>query len=413
MSPRSLLGAPVVTEYRYEDPLYGDVGRLEEVRGDGVLSESYEYDANGNRLEVVRPSGAGDVAMYDDQDRLNVYDAGGDVHAYNHNAAGDLVSKSGPAGTTFYDYDALGDLRSVTLPGGTVIRYILDPAGRRIGKEVDGVRRWGLLYQDSLNPVAQLDASGALVSTFVYGTRSNVPDYMFQGGRVYRIVSDHLGSPRLVIDAQTGAVAQRIDYSPSGAIVRYELTGPAGYLPIPLGFAGGLHDPDTGLVRFGARDYDPQTGRWTVKDPILFAGGDPNLYGYVLGDPVNWRDLDGEDKDTIGKPGPGECVAKIWVRNAELYGKLKVLDRDRDRAIEAEKLRTKTLCDSACSPECDPKALATRLRDIYNDYNRRKHNVRNAIDVEQVLLECLDFFGGFDPRPRWQQELTPLGPSET
>ena len=42
----------------------------------------------------------------------------------------------------------------------------------------------------------------------------------------------------------------------------------------PFGFAGGLYDPDTKLVRFGARDYDPRTGRWTAKDPILFAGGD-------------------------------------------------------------------------------------------------------------------------------------------
>jgi len=58
----------------------------------------------------------------------------------------------------------------------------------------------------------------------------------------------------------------------------------------PFGFAGGLYDSDTQLVRFGARDYDTETGRWTVKDPIGFAGGDTNLYGYVVGDPVNWVD---------------------------------------------------------------------------------------------------------------------------
>jgi RHS repeat-associated protein len=61
----------------------------------------------------------------------------------------------------------------------------------------------------------------------------------------------------------------------------------------PFGFAGGLYDRDTGLVRFGARDYDPETGRWTAKDPILFAGGDANLYGYVKNDPVNWIDSSG------------------------------------------------------------------------------------------------------------------------
>ncbi|MCB9610787.1 MAG: hypothetical protein H6716_29655, partial [Polyangiaceae bacterium] len=36
---------------------------------------------------------------------------------------------------------------------------------------------------------------------------------------------------------------------------------------VPFGFAGGIHDADTGLVRFGARDYDAVTGRWTSKDP--------------------------------------------------------------------------------------------------------------------------------------------------
>jgi RHS repeat-associated protein len=62
---------------------------------------------------------------------------------------------------------------------------------------------------------------------------------------------------------------------------------------IPFGFAGGLHDRDTKLVRFGYRDYDPDTGRWMAKDPILFAGGDTDLYGYCLNDPVNWVDPEG------------------------------------------------------------------------------------------------------------------------
>ena len=61
----------------------------------------------------------------------------------------------------------------------------------------------------------------------------------------------------------------------------------------PFGFAGGLYDSHTGLVRFGARDYDPDTGRWTSRDPMLFGGGDTNLYGYVLADPVNWIDPTG------------------------------------------------------------------------------------------------------------------------
>ena len=62
---------------------------------------------------------------------------------------------------------------------------------------------------------------------------------------------------------------------------------------LPFGFAGGIHDYHTGLVRFGARDYNPNVGSWTSKDPIGFAGGDTNLYGYVFNDPVNFVDVFG------------------------------------------------------------------------------------------------------------------------
>jgi len=64
-------------------------------------------------------------------------------------------------------------------------------------------------------------------------------------------------------------------------------------LQMPFGFAGGMHDRDTELVHFGYREYDPYTGKWTAKDPIGFDGGDANLYGYVLGDPVNFVDPEG------------------------------------------------------------------------------------------------------------------------
>ena len=115
--------------------------------------------------------------------------------------------------------------------------------------------------------MAELDGSNNVVSRFVYGTEVNVPDYMVKGGTTYRIVTDHLGSPRLVVDVATGTVAQRMDYDEFGNVLGD--TNP-GFQP--FGFAGGLYDHDTKLVRFGARDYDAGTGRWTTKDPIAFAG---------------------------------------------------------------------------------------------------------------------------------------------
>jgi hypothetical protein len=58
-------------------------------------------------------------------------------------------------------------------------------------------------------------------------------------------------------------------------------------------------------VRFGARDYDLEIGRWTEKDPILFNGGDANIYRYAFGDPLNFIDPTGLDVWIEGA-GPGE-----------------------------------------------------------------------------------------------------------
>lgn len=88
--------------------------------------------------------------------------------------------------------------------------------------------------------------------------------------------------------APDGTLAQRLDYDEFGNV----LTNSAPGLQ-PFGFAGGLVDVDTGLVRFGARDYDSVTGRWTAKDPLRFGGGSADLYSYVTSDPINLEDPNG------------------------------------------------------------------------------------------------------------------------
>ena len=260
-----------------EDYGYDPAGRLSEVKRNSVTVATYGYDANGNRTQVNGVP----VATVDEQDRLLTH-AGA---SYTHTANGELQSKTVGGQTTRYDYDVLGNLRQVILPDGQTIDYPIDGRNRRIGKKINGILRQGFLYQDGLRPIAELDGNHQIVSRFVYATGGNAPDYLIKGGQTYRLIKDHLGSPRLVIDAVSGTIAQRMDYDVWG---RVTLDTNPGFQP--FGFAGGLYDRDTGLVRFGARDYDPETGRWTAKDPILFAGGDTNLYGYVQNDPVNWVD---------------------------------------------------------------------------------------------------------------------------
>ena len=58
-----------------------------------------------------------------------------------------------------------------------------------------------------------------------------------------------------MVNVATGAIIQRMGYDAFGNVTQD--TNP-GFQP--FGFAGGLYDRDTKLVRFGARDYDPETG---------------------------------------------------------------------------------------------------------------------------------------------------------
>jgi RHS repeat-associated protein len=109
-----------------------------------------------------------------------------------------------------------------------------------------------------------------------------MPVVMITAGVTYYLAYDQVGSLRAVADA-AGNVVKLLTYDSFGNIIADTSAG----FQIPFGFAGGLHDRDTGLVRFGYRDYDPDVGRWTAKDPIFFAGGDTDLYGYVLNDPVS------------------------------------------------------------------------------------------------------------------------------
>jgi RHS repeat-associated protein len=272
----TIAGSTATFDYSYDV-----AGRLQEVAQNGTVSSVYTYDANGNRLSGPSTSA---TAAYDAQDRLVSF--AGATYSYAPN--GELQAKTAGVKVTTYEYDVLGNLKAVTLPDGTTVSYVIDGNGRRTGKIVNGVLVQGLLYQDQLKPIAELDSANTIVSRFVYATSANVPDYMVKGGITYRVVTDALGSPRLVVNTADGSVVQRMDYDEFGVV---SLDSNPGFQP--FGFAGGLYDPETTLVHFGARDYDAKLGRWTTKDPMRFGGRDTNLYAYAFGNPIDLSDATG------------------------------------------------------------------------------------------------------------------------
>jgi YD repeat-containing protein len=122
---------------------YDHAGRLTDVSVDGNFRSHYAYDPNGNRTSLDTP-GDTTSATYDAQDRIVTY---GSLH-YAYSAVGALNSKTDATTgrVTRYDCDAFGNLRNVQLPDGRQIQYTMDPFNRRIGKAINGVRSFGLLY---------------------------------------------------------------------------------------------------------------------------------------------------------------------------------------------------------------------------------------------------------------------------
>lgn len=308
---------------------FDQAGRLVSAQGRKGF-RSYSYDANGNRTFMSEGGFKhGKHYEYDSQDRLIKAD---DV-VYRYNLNGDLVEKVGGDFEAEYFYDSLGNLKTVNFPKDIHhdkdcnkdfwrkhrkqrkdyrIDYIVDGMGRRVGKKVNGRLVQQFVWQSQLQIAAELDGQGRLVKQFVYGSKVNVPDYMLTNGRTYSIITDQLGSPRLIVDAASGKIADEIEYDEFGNVLKDSNPGFT-----PFGFAGGLFDQDTKLLRFGARDYDPEVGRWTTKDPILFYGGSPNIYSYTFNDPINLRDPIGLKVYDFGN------VIPAWIKKTSVY---KLLD---------------------------------------------------------------------------------------
>jgi hypothetical protein len=86
----------------------------------------------------------------------------------------------------------MGNLRSVVLASGVQITGHIDGLNRRIGTAINNIQTQGLLYGNRPPTLAQLDATGKVVATFLYGT-GNAPDAILQDGLAHRVVKDHLG----------------------------------------------------------------------------------------------------------------------------------------------------------------------------------------------------------------------------
>lgn len=175
-------------------------------------------------------------------------------------------------------------------PSMKKITYTYDSMNRRVARtDENGTTQY--LYGNPNHPfqlTAVRSPSGSL-------SRYHYDDFgllfaLERDNNWYYITTDQLGTPRVVCDAD-GELVKVLEYDSFGQVMAD--SNPA--FELHNSFAGGLIDGETELVRFGFRDYDAVAGKWTAKDPIGFAGGDTNLYRYVLNTPVKLADPSGLD----------------------------------------------------------------------------------------------------------------------
>ncbi|MDR3638705.1 MAG: RHS repeat-associated core domain-containing protein [Isosphaeraceae bacterium] len=269
---------------------YNAANELTSATSTSQPSESYAYDANGNRTGTGIQTGKNNELLSDG------------TYNYSYDAEGNLVKKTDIAtgAVTRYTWDYHNRLTKVVYlnASGTEtgeVDYTYDVNDELIGESVQTgapgsqapvVQRF---VYDGTNIALVFNGAGALTDRYLYGPGvDQVLADENSAGQISWFLTDDLGTVRTVINS-SGTVLDHLQYDSFGRIVSQ--TSPSA---APLfGFAGQMFDRATGLQYDQARFYDPSTGRFLSQDPLSFDGGNANLYSYVGNAPTDATDPTG------------------------------------------------------------------------------------------------------------------------
>jgi RHS repeat-associated protein len=262
---------------------YDAVGQLVGRRASGAkLEHSFDYDGAGSLIRALEEGARGDTWKLA---------PGGAVLStptakYANDKRGrrigvrDLRHTSGPERVTQYRWDVRDRLREVTLFDGTTIRYRYDAFGRRVAKMVfergaDMPSRSTRYVWTDARLVAEV-GSDRKVRAFVHKPRTMVPLLHEEHGEVFLTVTDHLGTPKELIDA-AGTVVWSALHTPWGRVERSwseptrEQSGKG--VSSPFRLLGQVYDEDADLCFTRFRVFDAATARWLTPDPLEINGG--------------------------------------------------------------------------------------------------------------------------------------------
>lgn len=284
---------------------------------------TYVYDAAGNRIRTIENG----VTTEYTANNLNQYTSANEI-TYEYDADGNLVFKTEGDSTWTYTYNSENRLISVTEPDGSQTEYEYDALGNRVATVSKGQRTEFLIDPFGLGDVVgEYDSSGNLIARYTHGlgleSRSDVSgvDAYYD----FNITGSTVG-----LTGADGNYLNSYKYLPFG-----ENFSETEIIANPFEYVGqwGVMEDKDNIYFMRERFYLPSEGRFLNPDPVGIEGG-PNLYAYVLNDPINAIDDSGLGKAVIIRllrrlrPGSTEFVdtgRRLTERQAR--SKIRSLDR--------------------------------------------------------------------------------------
>ena len=239
---------------------------------------------------------------------------GGTTYTYAHDSNGNVTTDGIRGMTITYNY--LNLPKSVA-KGADNLEFIYDATGVRLATKQNGTTQnyytGAVVYKSDKTPDYILTSSGMI--------RKDGANYI----RQYNI-TDHLGNVRSVVN-QSGTIEQATDYYPYGLSFSNNNLTKNRYLYNGKEIQNQtLSSQFFGVYDYGARYYDPVIGRWHVIDPLAADYDNLSPYGYCVGNPIKYIDINGEFIGTIigtvvgGVAGAYDSYKKggdVWAGAAE------------------------------------------------------------------------------------------------
>ncbi|MBU1671012.1 MAG: hypothetical protein KKF41_06800, partial [Actinobacteria bacterium] len=265
---------------------------------------AYAYDECGNRTSKTTDSGT-TTCTYDPADRLTEDSEG---NTYTYNGRGDLIRKSDGTHALDIARDGKGRAESIMVMDGIMpvaADYFLYDAQDRVYMSMEydptNPQPTPLIHSydmDTDREVALFDYELNIDSLFFSGADGLISATTPEGTS-YMSYNPH--SDLSMVTDQSATPLEQLHYDAWG--------NKAEQTDQPYAYLGKHQRPDyndIGLIRMGARLYDPETGRFTSEDPLRGSETLPisqNAYAYANDDPVNYHDLNGM-RAVIGEGNP-------------------------------------------------------------------------------------------------------------